>query len=69
MRKPGRIDLLLIGLILVISAIFSCFKGYIELGIELIMVISGGYLIASAFFDKPKEKPPVKAKCISNNNK
>ena len=69
MRKPKRIDLLLIGLLLVISAIFSYFKGYIELGIELIMVISGGYLIASGFFDKAKEKPPVKAKSLSNNNK
>lgn len=68
MQKPGRVDLFLIGLLLVIAAIISYFKGYIELGIELIMVISGGYLIASGFFVKSKGAPPAKAKGLSSVN-
>lgn len=54
--KFGRLDLLLIGLLLVISSIFSYYKGYIDTGLGLIMIIPGAYLVGCGIFDKPKEK-------------
>ncbi|WP_373893286.1 hypothetical protein ACUL41_06215 [Virgibacillus natechei] len=66
MRKPERMDLLVIGLLLLVSSIFSYFKGYIDTGIGLIMVISGSYLVASGIFEEPQKKQPVKDKGLPN---
>ncbi|WP_066195183.1 hypothetical protein [Gracilibacillus timonensis] len=57
MAKLGRIDLLLIGLLLIVSSIFSYFQGYIEIGLGFIIIIPGAYLVGCGIFDKPKEKP------------
>lgn len=56
MRKPGRIDLLFIGLLLIVSSIFSYFKGYIDVGIGYIMIIPGAYLTASGILEKSVKK-------------
>lgn len=45
-----RKDFVFIGLVLVISAIYSYFKGYIENGIGLIMTATGSYIAATGFF-------------------
>lgn len=66
MRKFGRLDLLFIGLLLIVSSIFSYFKGYIDVGIGYIMIIPGAYLFGAGIFEKPKEKPPIKGNGLPN---
>lgn len=62
-----RKDFIFIGFVLIISAIFSYAKGYIESGIGLIMTIAGAYIGATGFlFNYEKVEYKSKRKGLLN---